>query len=81
MDIGTRSKGDNYTMITNDLMARRYVIQDIVIFEIFNPDEKIWEYYVQRKNDADMQFSFGVENRLAPNALRELWLNGYFDEE
>ena len=68
-------------MITNDLTARRYVIQDIAIFEIFNPDEKVWEYYVQRKDDADMQFSFGVENRFAPNALRELWLNGYFDEE
>lgn len=68
-------------MINNSLMARRYVIQDIAIFEIFNPDEEIWEYYVQRKDDADMQFSFGVENRFDPKALRELWKNGYFEEE
>lgn len=68
-------------MITNDLTARRYVIQDIAIFEIFNPDEKVWEYYIHRKDDADMRFSFGVEKRFDPKALRELWLNGYFDEE
>ena len=67
-------------MITNDLTARRYVIQDIAIFEFFNPDFKIWEYYIKRKDVADMQFSFGVEYRFSPKALRELWKNGYFEE-
>lgn len=67
-------------MITNDLTARRYVIQDIAIFELFNPDFKIWEYYIKRKDVADMEFSFGVEKRFEPEALRELWKNGYFEE-
>jgi hypothetical protein len=58
----------------------RYVIQDIAIFEMLNPDKHIWEYYVARKNVADLQFVFAVENRFEPEMLRELWKNGYFEE-
>lgn len=68
-------------MITNDLTARRYVIQDIAIIEIFNPDEKVYEYYIARKDIADLEFVFGVEKRFTPQALRELWKNGYFEQE
>ena len=67
-------------MITNDLTARRYIIQNIAIFEFFNPDFKIWEYYIKRKDVADMEFSFATENRFGADRIRELWKNGYFEE-
>ena len=67
-------------MITNDLQARRYVFNDLAIIEIFNPDNKVWEYYISRKDIANLEFSFGVEKRFSREELRELWKKGYFAE-
>ena len=67
-------------MITNDLQARRYVFIDLAIIEIFNPDNKVWEYYISRKGTVDLEFSFGIEKRFSREELRELWKKGYFAE-
>ena len=67
-------------MTTTTLDTYRYVIQDIAIIEMFNPDHKVWEYYVKRKDIADLVFAFGVEKRFDREVLRELWKKGYFEE-
>ena len=67
-------------MRAEKLNAHRYVIQDIAIIEIFNPDTKVWEYFVSRKDVAGLEYSFGTENRFASDMLRELWKNGYFEK-
>ena len=67
-------------MITNDLQARRYVFIDLAVIEIFNPDNKVWEYYISRKGAVDLEFSFGVEKRLIREELRGLWKRGFFAE-
>ena len=67
-------------MKQEEIRTYRYVIQDIAIIEMFNPDNRVWEYYVARKGVADLEFSFGVEERFDPKALRELWKRGYFEE-
>lgn len=62
------------------LYTYRYVIQDIAIIEMLNPDTHVWEYYVARKDVADLQFVFGTEKRFEPEMLRELWKKGFFEE-
>ena len=65
-------------MTTIAVNTYRHVIQDIAIIEMFNPDNKVWEYYVRRKDIADLAFAFGTEKRFDRDALRELWKKGYF---
>ncbi len=67
-------------MTQQELKATRYVIQDLAIFEIFNPDDKTWDYYVARKGAVHLEFVFGVYERMPKEHLRELWKNGYFEE-
>ena len=64
-------------MKSEQLTAQRYIFPDMNIIEIFNPDEKIWEYYVALKDDADLHFFAGVHgDRLN---IELLWKNGVFD--
>ena len=65
-------------MKIEDLQARRYVFVDLAIIEIFNPDNKVWEYYISRKDKVDLKFSFLRRKRISREELRELWKKGYF---
>ena len=67
-------------MTTTAVKGYIHVIQDIAIIEMFNPDDKIWEYYVRRKGIADLEFVFGTDEQFDRDALRELWKKGYFEE-
>lgn len=68
-------------MKSEQLTATRHVIQDIAVIEIFNPDDRTWEYYVSRKNNADLEFYIGVKekDRLEAATIRRLWIDGFFD--
>lgn len=65
-------------MKSEQLTAQRYIFPDMNIIEIFNSEEKTWEYYVALKDDADLHFFIGVheEDRLA---IEFLWKDGFFD--
>lgn len=65
-------------MKSEQLTAQRYIFPDMNIIEIFNSDEKTWEYYVAFKDDADLHFYIGVleEDRLC---VERLWEDGFFD--
>ena len=67
-------------MTQQELKATRYVIQDLAIFEIFNPDDNTWDYYVTKKGAVHLEFVFGVYERMPKENLRELWKKGYFEE-
>lgn len=67
-------------MKSEKLNAYRHVIQDIAIFEIFNVDDKTWDYYVAKKGAVHLEFVFGVYERMPKEHLRELWKKGYFEE-
>lgn len=67
-------------MKTEEIKAYRHVIQDIAIFEIWNPDDKTWDYYLARKEAANLEFQFGVYERFSSEHIRELWKKGYFGE-
>ena len=66
-------------MTTDILTAKRYVFVDIAIIEIFNPDEKIWDYYLSIDKDANLIYVFGVQEQFSRDNIRELWKNGYFE--
>ena len=65
-------------MKSEQLTAQRYIFPDMNIIEIFNSDEKTWEYYVALIDDAVFHFFIGVheEDRLD---IELLWKNGFFD--
>lgn len=65
-------------MKSEQLTAQRYIFPDMNIIEIFNSDEKTWEYYVDLKDDADLHFYIGVheEDRLC---VEILWKDGFFE--
>lgn len=65
-------------MKSEQLTAQKYIFPDMKIIEIFNSDEKTWEYYVAFKDDADLHFFIGVheEDRLC---VEILWKDGFFE--
>ena len=66
-------------MKKEELTAGRYVFVDLAIIEIFNPDEKIWDYYVSVNKDANLIHVFGVQEQFSRDDIRELWKRGYFE--